>query len=187
MSETNEITRMLQRIGGGDQRAWDELVPRVYATLHELAHRVMSERRGNEPLQTTALVHEAFLKMAGGERRWNSRQHFERVAARAMRCVLVDNARERNALKRGGNWNRALLTEEVAVVAGPGIDVLALDEAMDRLKELDAESAEVAELHCFGGLGHDAIARILDRSPRTIARVWRFARAWLERELDSHE
>jgi len=186
MSETNEITQMLRRIGGGDERAWDELLPRVYATLHELAHRMMVKRNGCELLQTTALVHEAFMKMAGGEQRWDSRQHFARVAARAMRSVLVDGARERNALKRGGDWTRLLLAEDVAVVTEPAFDILALDEAMDRLKELDPESAEVAELRCFGGLENGAISRIIGRSPRTVARIWRFARAWLERELESH-
>ena len=174
----------MRRLGNGDASVWDELVANVYDALHEIAPRLSSGGPEHVRLQTTALVHEAFLKMAGGSQDWQSRQHFERVAARAMRCVLVDHARERASLKRGGGWSRTLLTEEVASIAGPQLDVLALHEAMERLQAQDPESAEVAELHCFGGLGHEAIAKITGRSPRTISRVWRFARSWLERELE---
>jgi len=184
MKEPTDITRLLERVAGGDPEAWDELLPRLYTTLHEIAHRLMRDQSRGHTLQTTALVHEAFLKMAGGDQRWETRRHFERVAARAMRAVLVDYARARNAQKRGEGWERVMLTEEVAAVTGPKLDVLALHDALDKLHELDPETAEVAELRCFGGLEHGDIARVTGRSKRTVERAWRFARSWLEREME---
>ena len=184
MNDSSEIEELLRQIAEGSEVAWNALFPQIYGTLHMIAHRLMSKQNGHHTLQTTALVHEAFLKMVSGDRRWETRRHFERVAARAMRCVLVDHARERESLKRGGDRQRELLTEEVAAVTGPGLDVLALDEAMKRLYACDTEAAEVAELRCFGGLSHEQIAGITGRSARTVDRVWRFARSWLDRELE---
>ncbi len=184
MSESTDIPRLLERVAEGDQAAWDELLPPLYATLHEIAHRLMRDQAKGHTLQTTALVHEAFLKLAGGEQHWETRRHFERVAARAMRAVLVDHARARNAQKRGECWRRVMLTDEVAEVTGPELDVLALHEALDKLHALDPEAAEVSELRCFGGLEHEDIAHVTGRSKRTVERSWRFARAWLEREME---
>ena len=187
MTDPTEITLLLDRIGSGDDDAWNELLPRLYSTLHEIAHRMMQDQAEQRSLQTTVLVHEAFLKMVGGDKRWETRRHFERVAACAMRSVLVDHARARNARKRSDGRERVLLTEEVAAVAGPRLDILALNEAMGKLQELDPDTAEVAELRCFGGLEHEAIARVTGKSRRTVVRAWRFARSWLERELEDRD
>jgi RNA polymerase sigma-70 factor (ECF subfamily) len=129
MSEPTDVSRLLERVGNGDQAAWDELLPRLYTTLHLIAHRLMNDQARGHTLQTTALVHEAFLKMAGGEQRWETRRHFERVAARAMRTVLVDHARARNAQKRGNGWDRVMLTDSVVEVTGPKLDVFGIDRS----------------------------------------------------------
>ena len=184
MSHSREVTNLLRMISEGDKSAWDTLLPRVYEALHEIAHRMMRNQDNRSLLQTTSLVHEAFLKMVPGDRSWESRRHFERVAARAMRCVLVDHARERASLKRGGGCHRQILTEDVATVTGSGVDVLALNETMERLHARDPEAGEVAELRCFGGLSREQIARVTGKSSRTVDRVWRFARSWLDRELE---
>ena len=184
MDDASDITQLLERVSEGDQAAWNELLPRIYATLLEIAHRLMADQKPGHTLQTTALVHEAFLKLAGSDSRWETRRQFERIAAQAMRSVLVDHARSRQTLKRGEGWRRVLLTEEVAEVTGPRFDVLALDEALESLHELDPETAEIAELRCFAGLEHAEIAKVTGRSKRTVERAWRFARSWLEREME---
>jgi RNA polymerase sigma factor (TIGR02999 family) len=177
------LTMILKRLDEGDASAWDEALRRVYGTLHEMAHRLMCDQAAGHTLQTTALVHEAYLKMVGASGGWETRRHFERVAARAMRQVLVDHARARKADKRGGQEERVLLTEDVVQAGTDGTDALALDEALERLCGLDPEVAQVAELRCFGGLQHDEVARVLDCSERTVERRWRFARSWLRKEL----
>ena len=187
MNDSTEIAHLLSRVAEGDPAAWDELLPRLYATLHEIAHRLMHGQPRGHTLQTTALVHEAYLKMAGGAPRCETRLHFERVAARAMRTILVDHARARNAQKRGEGGRRVMLTDELIEVAGPQLDVLALHEALEKLQKLDPETAEVAEMRCFGGLQHDDIARVTGRSTRTVERAWRFARSWIENEMEGDD
>jgi RNA polymerase sigma factor (TIGR02999 family) len=179
------ITVILGRVAEGEPGAWDQALARVYPHLREMAHRFMRDQSGGHTLQTTALVHEAYLKLAGGAGGWENRRHFERVAARAMRQVLVDHARGRDTLKRGGAGQRRVqLTDDLAEAPELGCDVLALHEALERLQELDPGAAQVAELRCFGGLQHYDVARVIEVSERTVERRWRFARSWLRKELD---
>jgi RNA polymerase sigma factor (TIGR02999 family) len=184
-SDDLSITVILGRVADGEPGAWDQALARVYPQLREMAHRFMRDQSGGHTLQTTALVHEAYLKLAGGAGGWETRRHFERVAARAMRQVLVDHARGRDTQKRGGAGQRRVqLTDDLAEVQDVGFDVLSLHEALERLQELDPDVAQVAELRCFGGLQHDDIAKVVEVSERTVERRWRFARSWLRKELD---
>lgn len=185
-TEDLSLTAILQRVAVGEEGAWDQALERVYPKLHDMAHRLMRDQSGGHTLQTTALVHEAYLKLLGAGTEWETRRHFERVAARAMRHVLVDHARAKQAEKRGGaQRKRVLLTDEVVRDDEGGLDALALNDALERLQELDPDAAQVAELRCFGGLQHDEIAQVVDCSERTAERRWRFARSWLRKELDS--
>ena len=179
------VTVLLKRIAGGDQGAWDLVFPQVYDHLRATAHRLLRNQAPGHTLQTTALVHEAYMKLVGAGGDWESRQHFECVAARAMRQVLVDHARAQRADKRGGAGGmQVMLTEELTQVAGEPLDALALDEALTRLQRLDPEVVGVFELRCFGGLELEAIARVLGISLRTAERRWRFVRSWLAKELE---
>lgn len=179
------VTVLLKRIAGGDQGAWGLVLPVVYDHLRATAHRLLRNQAPGHTLQTTALVHEAYMKLVGAGGDWESRRHFECVAARAMRQVLVDHARAQHADKRGGAGGfQVLLTEELAQVGEGPLDALALDEALTRLQELDPEVVSVFELRCFGGLDLESIARVLGLSLRTVERRWRFVRAWLAKELE---
>ena len=179
------VTVLLKRIAGGDGAAWDLVLPQVYEELRQIAQRLLRDQAPDHSLQTTALIHEAYLKLVGSDPDWESRRHFECVAARAMRHVLVDHARAKLTGKRGGGVaQRVPLTDDVAQVGADQLDALALDEALERLQKLDPEAAQVFELHCFGGLDHETIGRIVDCSERTVERRWRFVRSWLARELE---
>jgi len=179
------VTVLLKRIAAGDSAAWDLALPQVYEHLRTTAHRLLRDQAPGHTLQTTALVHEAYLKLVGAGADWESRRHFECVAARAMRHVLVDHARARRTEKRGGpGQQRVLLTEELAQVSGEPLDALVLDEALTRLQELDPEVVLVFELRCFGGLDFEAIARVLELSVRSVERRWRFVRSWLKKEME---
>jgi RNA polymerase sigma factor (TIGR02999 family) len=178
------LTVILHRVADGDQGAWEEALERIYPKLHDMAHRLMRDQSGGHTLQTTALVHEAYIKLLGANADWETRRHFERVAARAMRHVLVDHARAHQTAKRGGGKERrVLLTDELAQADDGDFDTLALHDALERLQTLDPDAAQVAELRCFGGLQHDEIAKVVDCSERTVERRWRFARSWLRKEL----
>lgn len=159
----------------------------VYDELRRLAASALSRERHDHTLQPTALVHEAYLRLADEpSARWESRSHFLAVAARAMRRVLVDHARGRNAAKRGSGIARVSLEDfEQVVVAAPGetVDLVALDEALARLGELDPRQARIVELRFFGGLSVEDTATIVGASPRTVKRDWQLARAWLKREM----
>jgi len=185
-SDGTELTRIIRRIGEGDAAAWDEGVALVYSSLKGMAHRFMLNQAAGHTLQTTALVHEVYLKLAGNDRHWESRRHFELVAARAMRQVLVDHARSRQAAKRGGDRRKqALQGDELAAGSGDddGLSALALHESLERLQAADPEAAKVAELRCFGGLQVHEIARVLEWSERTVERRWHAARSHLRRDL----
>jgi RNA polymerase sigma factor (TIGR02999 family) len=182
---TQSVTGLLQAWASGDQAALDQLLPLVYDDLRRQARRYMRAQPAGHTLQTTALVHEAYLRLVGQSAvEWTGRAHFFGVAAKAMRSILVDHARARNAAKRGGSA-RAITLDEGAGIAGPepGVDVLALDEALGRLAELDARKSQLVELRYFGGLGIDEAAAVLDVSAATVKREWTTARAWLRREL----
>jgi RNA polymerase sigma factor (TIGR02999 family) len=181
---THTVTDLLQAWASGDQAALDELLPLVYNELRRQARRYMRAQPAGHTLQTTALVHEAYLRLVGQSSvEWKGRGHFFGVAAKAMRSILVDHARARSAAKRGGPVSAITLDE--GGIAGPQaiVDVLALDEALGRLAELDPRKSQLVELRYFGGLGIEEAAAVLGVSPATVKREWITARAWLRREL----
>ena len=182
-SPPDGITRLLARWSDGDGTALEKLVPLVYQELHRLAGRYMRGERPGHPLQTTALVNEAYLRLRHADGvRWQNRRHFYAVAARAMRRVLVDFARARRQQKRDGG-HRVELDEAMTVSAECGADVIALDDALTTLETLDQRQSQIVELRFFGGLTELEIAGLLDVSPRTVYGEWRLARSWLLREL----
>jgi RNA polymerase sigma factor (TIGR02999 family) len=178
------ITALLLDWSHGDPEALEKLVPLVYAELRRLAERSLRRERAAHTLQPTAVVHEAFLKLVDQQRvEWKSRAHFFAIAAQAMRRLLVDHARARNAEKRGGFATRVALEDAVAATPPVDVDLLALDEALDRLGSLDAGQARVVELRFFGGLTVEETAEVVGSSAATVKRDWQSARAWLFREL----
>jgi RNA polymerase sigma-70 factor, ECF subfamily len=182
-SSPGEITQLLDQLSHGDRAAEDRLVPLVYKGLHQLAAHFMRGERPDHTLQPTALVHEAYLKLIDQRRvRWQSRSHFYRIAARLMRRVLVDHAREAKARKRDGGCKIPLESSLIYSEEKCG-ELLAIDEALDRLAELDFRQAQIVELRFFGGRSEEEIAGILGISARTVKRDWRVARAWLYAEL----
>jgi RNA polymerase sigma factor (TIGR02999 family) len=169
----------------GDENAERELFAAVYAELRELAAVMMGRERGDHTLQATALVHEVYLRLMGREDcSWENRAHFFGAACRAMRQVLVDHARRVGSIKRGGGKQRIGLTDLASPASAPASHVLAVDEALTALDQLDARKARLVELRFFGGLNFDEIAEVLDVSVRTVKRDWSFARAWLSRWLE---
>ena len=185
MIDPSEATRLLQLVSQGDQEAESELLPLLYQELLRLAGRFMDGERADHTLQPTALVHEAYLRLMVGEgpKRWESRAHFVRVAAHAMRNVLVDHARARRTTKRGGGEKPVPLDGVVAFFEEQQLDLLVLNEALDRLLELDAELGRVVELRFFVGMTTEEISEVLGLSVPTVERRWRVARMWLRKEL----
>lgn len=181
------LTEMLRAWGAGDPRAGEALVPLVYAELRRQAARALRREGEGHTLQPTALVHEAWLRLDGQhDARWESRSQFLAIAAQMMRRVLVDHARTRHALKRGGAATRVTLGDaEVAAAASDEVDVLALDDALARLAALDARKARLVELRYFAGLSIPEAATALGVSQATVGREWAVARMWLRRELES--
>ena len=189
MAEDLEITRMLHAAAGGDREAAAALLPRVYAELRALAAARLRRAPPGQTLQATALVHEAYLALVGGQDPgWSGRGHFFGAAAQAMREIVIDQARRKAAVKRGGGLQReAIDVDAVELVVGdglPGEDLLALDEALTRLQAEHPERARVVLLRHFGGLSEVEIAELLGVSVRTVERAWRFARAWLYAALE---
>jgi RNA polymerase sigma factor (TIGR02999 family) len=182
-SSPPDVTRLLQAWSDGDAAATDRLFSAVYRDLHRQAERYMRAQSPAHTLQATALVHEAYLRLAGGEAvDWKSRAHFFGVAAKAMRSILVDHARARRASKRGGGAEPLTLATSDEMPA-QSVEVLELDEALRGLAELDARKVTLVELRWFGGLSIEEAAEVLEVSPATAKREWRTARAWLRREL----
>jgi len=178
------VTQLLAKVGAGNQAAFDEVFPLVYAELRRIAAREMRREKPGRTLQTTALVHEAYLRLLkDASLSFENRAHFLGIAARAMREILIEHARARAARKRGGGAVRLTLDDLVAPVPSLSIDVLALDEALQRLARLDERHARVVELRYFGGLSVEETAVALELSPATVKRAWTIARAWLYREL----
>jgi RNA polymerase sigma factor (TIGR02999 family) len=183
-----EVTRLLAAWSQGDPLALEKLTQLVYEELRRLAHRYMAQQRGDHTLQTTALVHEAYLRLAGqGEPHYQNRSHFLAVAARAMRQILVDHARSALRQKRGAGAERVELDEAAWVSATPTREILDLNEALEKLATLDARKAQVVELRYFGGLKQEEIAEALNVSEVTVRRDWTFSRAWLYAELRKAE
>jgi RNA polymerase sigma factor (TIGR02999 family) len=177
---THEVTQLLKSWSNGDQQALEKLVPLVEAELRRLAKILLSRERAGHTLQTMDLVNEAYLRLFDWtDAQWESRAQFLGVAASLMRRVLVDHARRRNFLKRGGNAIRVSLTEAEAAIDGPDMNIVALHDALDELEKLDQRRGKIVELKFFGGLAVDEISEALSISPRTVAREWESARAWL--------
>lgn len=181
---THEVTQLLLAWGQGDQEALDRLMPLVYAELRRLAgHYLAGERRGHT-LQATALVNEAYLQLVdSGAREWQNRAHFFGVAAQAMRRVLVDHARSRNSLKRGGEAQRVTFDEGAMVSHERVTEIVALDDALSALAAFDERKCRIVELRFFGGLSIEETAAALQVSPGTVMRDWTLAKAWLQREM----
>ena len=180
----NDITRLLTAWTDGDQSALEKLVPLVESELHRLAHHYMVRERPGHTLQTSALVNEAYIRLIDWKNvRWQNRAHFFAVSAQLMRRILVDFARERNYLKRGGGALQVSLTEAEALPLERNDDLVALDEALARLSQLDERKARVVELRFFGGLSVKEVAEVLKVSEETVMRDWRLAKVWLLREL----
>ena len=182
-----EVTRLLQAWSVGDQDALKQLIPLVYDELHRMAHRYMSAEQSGQILQTTALVHEAYLRLVDVENiDWQNQAHFYGICARLMRRILIDFARSRNYQKRGGHFAHIELEEAATVSVVVSSELLAVDEALKQLATVDARKSEVVELRFFGGLTVEETATALGVSEKTVMRDWKLAKAWLLREL-SHE
>jgi RNA polymerase sigma factor (TIGR02999 family) len=177
----NEVTRILGAIGQGDPRAAAQILPLVYDELRKLAAQRLAQEKPGQTLQPTALVHEAYLRLVGqgDEPHWDNRGHFFAAAAEAMRRILVENARRKHRLKRGGDWQRVDPELVEAVSYAPSEDLLALDEALDLLAAEDGQKAELVKLRYFAGLSVEEVARCLGISRATADRYWAYARAWL--------
>jgi RNA polymerase sigma factor (TIGR02999 family) len=179
-----DVTALLQAWRTGDDEALARLTPLVYDELHRLAHRSMRGERPGHPLQTTALVHEAYIKLVDSRRvGWQSRAHFFAIAAQLMRRILVDVVRRQRFQKRGGGCQTVSLGDGLEVAAHVSADVVAVDGALQELSKLDPRKARVVELRYFGGLSLEETAEALNVSTDTVGRDWRAAKAWLTREL----
>ena len=179
-----EVTELLRRWSGGDVAARESLVPLVYDELRRLARYYLASQRSDHTLQSTAIVHEAYLRLAGrGNVHWENRRHFFAVAAQLMRRILVDHARKRNAAKRGGAQLTLLVDEAVEPSSQRELDLVALDDALKALAELDERQSRIVELRFFGGLSIEDTSRLLEISPATVKREWSTARAWLYEEI----
>jgi RNA polymerase sigma factor (TIGR02999 family) len=181
----SDITRILSAIEQGDLHAADQLLPLVYDELRKLAAQKLSEEKPGQTLQATALVHEAYLRLVDVKQvqQWNSRGHFFAAAAEAMRRILVDGARAKGSLKRGAGLHRQPLDEASLVAPRAEDDLLAVDEALDRLAATDAEAAQLVKLRFFAGLTAEQAAQVMGVSARTADRIWRYARSFLFKEL----
>ncbi|MFN7943286.1 MAG: sigma-70 family RNA polymerase sigma factor [Thermoanaerobaculia bacterium] len=186
--DPGEVTRLLEAWAAGDPSAYDELFPILYPQLKRIADRQLRGERPGHTLQPTALVHEAFLELAGQRSaRFGNRAHFLSVAAFVMRRILVEHARKRRAGKRGGGVAAVAWSDSIAEVAAPESaweEIAAVDEALDRLAAIDPRGAKVVVLRYFGGLSHEEIGEALAISVATVKREWTAARAWLRRELE---
>jgi RNA polymerase sigma factor (TIGR02999 family) len=183
-SQAPDITSLLIAWRDGDGAAFEQLLPLVYAELRRLAHRQMRRERRDHILQTTALVNEAYVRLVGSSGvRWQNRAHFFAISAQLMRRILVDAARERVSLKRGGQSVRFTLDEMAIVSPQPDPNLIALDDALKRLRSIDARKSHVVELRYFGGLSVKETALSLDVSPETVMRDWKTAKLWLLREM----
>jgi RNA polymerase sigma factor (TIGR02999 family) len=183
-ASSENVTGLLLAWSDGDQAALEKLIPLVYAELYRLARHYMRGENAGHTLQTSALVNEAYLRLIDAHRvRWQNRGHFFAVSAQLMRRILVDFARARQSLKRGGSAHQVSLDEGLVVSPERGADLVALDEALERLGALNARQGRVVELRYFGGLTEEEVAEVLKVSPRTVRHDWTLARAWLYREL----
>jgi RNA polymerase sigma-70 factor (ECF subfamily) len=180
-----DITRILRNWSGGDRAAFDALMPLVYEELHRQASRFLRRENHDHTLQTTALIHEAYIKLIDQRNTdWQNRSHFFAIASQAMRRILVDHARTKHRDKRGGHDRKLPLDEAMAVIDDErSVDLIALDEALTRLEAIDPQQSQVVELRYFSGMSLEDTADVLKISRSTAARDWAMAKAWLHREL----
>ena len=183
------VTQILKAITNGDLRAASQLLPLIYDELRKLAAQKLAHESSGQTLQATALVHEAYLRLVGtdehgvDDQQWDGRSHFFGAAAEAMRRILVENARRKSRLKYGGEYERQPFDDIEIVTAEPQEDLIALDEALDRLAQVDRAAAELVQLRYFAGMALPDAARAMNISPRSADRLWAYARAWLHHEL----
>ncbi len=190
MSDSQNITLLLQQIGKENKNAPDELFAVVYDELQRLAYGYMQNERSDHTLQPTALVHEAYVQLVGWENvTWQNRAHFFAVAARIMRQVLIEYARQKKSLKRGGDWQKIVLDEanSFPTQGGKEFDLLEINDAINALAKFDERQAKIVELRFFGGLTYEETAHALGVSPKTVQREWTLAKAWLRRRLKSSD
>jgi len=186
MTDRHSVTERLVALSGGNPEAWDELMPIVYDELKQLAHRHLARERTGHTLSTTALVHEAYLKLINVDRvEWHDRTHFFAMASRAMRRILIDYARTRNREKRGGGLARVPLDDAFQVAEERAEDLIALDEALSRLEAVNERQCRVVEYRFFGGMSLQETADALGVSVASVKRDWALCRAWLNQELGS--
>lgn len=178
-----KITRLLQDWSHGDARAQEALASVIYRELRHLARNYMMRERRNHTLQATALVHEAYMRLVAQRSEWKSRAHFFAVASSMMRRILVDHAKQHLASKRGSGTPKMSLDEALTVSAEPNFDLVALNDALTTLGEMDPQRARIVELRFFGGLSNEESAEVLGISPATVQRQWAGARAWLYHEM----
>ena len=188
----DDLTGLLIEWGQGDKAALDRLTPLVYDEIRRIAHRYVQREREGQTLQTTALVNEAYLRLAGSANiAWQNRAHFYAVTAQVMRRILIDHARRRQYVKHGGETERVpfeVAISEVGLMSPPrAAELLALDEALEELARLDSRKSRVVELRYFGGLSLEETAKVLEVSPMTVRRDWRAAKAWLYKKVMSDE
>ena len=182
----SEVTRILNAIAQGDGPAVDQLLPAVYQELRQLAAQKLSHEKPGQTLQATALVHEAYLRLLGAQdQTWKGKTHFFAAAAEAMRRILIENARRKRRLKRGGDRQQIDVDEAEIAIEGPSEDLLVLDEALARLEAADKTKADLVKLRYFAGLTLEEASEVLGISPTTAKRHWTFARAWLYRAVRS--
>jgi RNA polymerase sigma factor (TIGR02999 family) len=184
MPATPNVTGMLRDWRNGDQEALDKLIPVVYDELRRQAARYLRGERPGHTLQTTALIHEAYLRLINQHNvEWKDRAHFYAIAARLMRQILVDHARKRQAAKRGGSDIKVPLEEEMVISPERNVDLVALDEALTRLAGIDPQQSRIVEMRYFSGLSTEETAEVMGVSSRTVKRDWNVAKAWLRQEI----
>ena len=182
----DQVTVLLRKWSEGDHSALEQLTPLVYDELHRLAHQHMRRESAGHILQTSALINEAYLRMVDQPRiQWENRAHFFGIAARLMRRILVDDARKRNSAKRGGSMMQIPLDEIENLAQHQAANVVAVDDALQRLAAIDLRQSQIVELRFFGGLSIEETANVLNVSPGTVMRDWTFARAWLRNEIST--
>jgi len=182
----SDVTLILDQVSRGNPAAAEELLPLVYDELRRIAAGRMAHEAAGQTLQATALVHEAWLRMVGdGARTWENRAHFFSAAAEAMRRILIENARRKSRLKRGGNQQRVELEDVDLTAATPDDKILLIDEALERLKSEDEEKSRIVVMKFFGGLTNQEIAHALGVTERTVERQWAYAKAWMFRQIRS--
>ena len=184
MSDQHDVTAKLSELSAGRREAWDELMPIVYGELKRMAHRHLRGERPGHTLNTTAIVHEAYLKLVNIDQlQWRDRAHFFAMASRAMRRILIDHARTRSRDKRGGGWTKVTLDDAFMVAEERAEDLIALDEALTRLESVNERQCRVVECRFFGGMSIQETAEAIGISAASVKRDWMVTRAWLNREL----